>query len=123
MTYGKRIPRYESPDIQAVFEIETEYSQIVEPGATPPLDSFPFLRYVPEWTKLAGWKKCVRAARQHQRDLFFGLLDELTERMERGENNGCHMEEIVNQQKEFGLDREMMGYVTPIGTSKYSLSL
>ncbi|KAK1217185.1 hypothetical protein PQX77_020168 [Marasmius sp. AFHP31] len=111
VAYGKRSPRYETPETKGFFDAETEYNQLAEPGATPPLDFFPFLRYIPEWTGLAGWKKRVRECRQHQRDLFFGLLDETMERMKRGEENGCHMEEIIRRQGELGLDREMMGYL------------
>ena len=116
VTYGKRSPRYETPGIQAIFDTEAEYNQLAEPGATPPLDFFPFLKYIPEWTGLAGWKKRVRDCRQHQRDLYFGLLDETMGKMERGEETGCHMEEILSQQKELGLNREMMGYV--VGTER-----
>ncbi|KAL0069940.1 hypothetical protein AAF712_002835 [Marasmius tenuissimus] len=111
VAYGKRSPRYETPETKGFFDAETEYNQLAEPGATPPLDFFPFLRYIPEWTGLAGWKKRVRECRQHQRDLFLGLLDETVGRMEKGEENGCHMEEIVRRQVELGLDREMMGYL------------
>ncbi|KAK1226322.1 hypothetical protein PQX77_010707 [Marasmius sp. AFHP31] len=111
VAYGKRSPRYETPETKGFFDAETEYNQLAEPGATPPLDFFPFLRYIPEWTGLAGWKKRVRECRQHQRDLFFGLLDETMERVKKGEENGCHMEEIIRRQEELGLDREMMGYL------------
>ncbi|KAJ8078324.1 hypothetical protein PM082_000531 [Marasmius tenuissimus] len=111
VAYGKRSPRYETPETKALFDAENEKNHLAEPGATPPLDFFPFLQYIPEWTGLAGWKKRVRECRQHQRDLFFGLLDETMGRMKRGEENGCHMEEVIRRQKELQLDREMMAYL------------
>ncbi|KAL0567075.1 hypothetical protein V5O48_014916 [Marasmius crinis-equi] len=109
--YGKRSPRYESPETTAFFTAQHEWELLLEPGATPPLDFLPFLRRVPE--RLAKWKSKVKQCRSHQRDLYFGLLDETKKRLEKGEENGCYMEEVIGRQKEFGMDgsREMMGYL------------
>ncbi|KAK1226323.1 hypothetical protein PQX77_010708 [Marasmius sp. AFHP31] len=111
VAYGKRCPRYETPETKALFDVETEKNLLIEPGALPPLDFFPFLRYIPEWTGLAGWKQRARECRKHQRVLYFGLLDETLGRIERGEENGCHMEEIIRRQRELRLDREMIAYL------------
>ncbi|ESK89761.1 cytochrome p450 [Moniliophthora roreri MCA 2997] len=107
--YGKRCPRYETPETTAFFHAQHEWELLLEPGATPPLDLLPILKHVPErWT---SWKKDVRACRQRQRDLYFGLLDETARRMEKGEENGCYMEEVLRRQEEFGMDREITGYL------------
>ncbi|KAJ6451900.1 cytochrome P450 [Mycena sanguinolenta] len=92
--YGKRSPRYETPK---------------PPRATPPIDMIPILKYVPErWAK---WKRdCAKVHKMH-RDLYFGLLDETKERLRRGEENGSYMEEILTRQQEFGMDRELTGYL------------
>ncbi|KAJ8078278.1 hypothetical protein PM082_000484 [Marasmius tenuissimus] len=107
--FGKRCPRYETPETTAFFIAQHEWELLLEPGATPPLDLLPFLQKVPErWAK---WKRDVRQCRKHQRDLYFGLLDETKERMDKGEDNGSYMEEVIRRQEEFGMDREMMGYL------------
>ncbi|KAK1235556.1 hypothetical protein PQX77_001209 [Marasmius sp. AFHP31] len=107
--FGKRCPRYETPETTAFFIAQHEWELLLEPGATPPVDLLPFLQKVPErWAK---WKRDVRQCRKHQRDLYFGLLDETKERMNKGEENGSYMEEVIKRQEEFGLDREMMGYL------------
>ena len=111
VVYGKRCPRYETPETTALFNVLSEYVQLAERGSTPPLDVFPFLKYIPEWTMLAGWKKRMRDLRQSHRDLILGLLEETIKRMERGEENGCYMEEVILRQKELGLDHEKMAYV------------
>jgi len=38
-------------------------------------------------------------------------LGEMEERLKKGLENGCYMEEIARRQKEFGLTREQMGYL------------
>jgi hypothetical protein len=79
----------------------------LEPGATPPLDYFPFLKYVPE--RWANWKKVSKFVRKLLRDMYFSLLDETQERLKRGEGNGSYVEELVERQEELELDREMLG--------------
>ncbi|KAK7052015.1 putative cytochrome P450 [Favolaschia claudopus] len=107
--YGKRAPRYESRETTAFFEAQREWHLVLEPGATPPIDLIPILKYVPErWAK---WKQDCAKTRQMQRTLYFGLLDETKERLGQGEENGCFMEEILARQVEFGMNREMMGYL------------
>ncbi|KAJ7640418.1 cytochrome P450 [Mycena polygramma] len=107
--YGKRAPRYETPETTAFFKAQHEWELVLEPGATPPVDLIPILKYVPErWAK---WKTDCARTRKLQRDLYFGLLDETKERIGRGEENGSYMEEILTRQEEFGMDREITGYL------------
>ncbi|KAJ7040918.1 cytochrome P450 [Mycena alexandri] len=107
--YGKRAPRYETPETTAFFNAQHKWELVLEPGATPPVDLIPILKYVPErWAK---WKRDCAITRELQRDLYFGLLDETKERLRRGEQNGSYMEEILTRQEEFGMDREITGYL------------
>ncbi|KAJ7176867.1 cytochrome P450 [Mycena filopes] len=107
--YGKRAPRYETPETTAFFNAQHEWELVLEPGATPPVDLIPILKYVPErWAK---WKRDCAKTRKLQRDLYFGLLDATKERLRRGEENGSYMEEILTRQSEFGMDREITGYL------------
>ncbi|KAF8176366.1 cytochrome P450, partial [Mycena galopus ATCC 62051] len=107
--YGKRAPRYETPETTALFCVIHEWSRVLEPGATPPVDLIPLLKYVPErWAK---WKRDCAKIRKLQRDLYFGLLDETKGRLSRGDENGSYMEEILTRQEELGMDREMTGYL------------
>ena len=85
----------------------SEWTGLLTPGATPPVDMIPILKSVPErWAK---WKRDCRRVRNMQRALFFGLLDETKERLRAGEANGSYMEEVLARQEEFGLDWEMTG--------------
>ncbi|KAJ6482554.1 cytochrome P450 [Mycena sanguinolenta] len=107
--YGKRAPRYETPETIAFFNAQHEWEAVLEPGSTPPIDLIPILKYVPErWAK---WKRDCTKTRKLQRDLYFGLLDEAKERLSRGDENGSYMEEVLTRQEEFGMDREITGYL------------
>lgn len=84
----------------------------MEPGAHPPVDLLPFLRYVPE--RFAAWKSLCRETRRLQRALYFGLLDECVERARSGRHGGqeAFMDEVARRQDELGLTREMAGYAS-----------
>ncbi|KAF7369234.1 putative cytochrome P450 [Mycena venus] len=107
--YGKRAPRYETPETVTFYKVEHEWVTLLEPGATPPMDFFPFLKYVPEcW---AEWKTVAQSVRKLQRDMYFNLLDKTQERLQKGEPNGSYVEELIERQGELKLDREMIGYL------------
>ncbi|KAJ3873641.1 cytochrome P450 [Lentinula edodes] len=109
LLYGKRSPRYETREATLFFESQHLWELALEPGAHPPVDVLPFLRYVPR--RWAPWKALCDKTREAQRKLYFGLLDECMERVQRGKENGCYMEEVIKHQDEFGLDRELSGYL------------
>jgi hypothetical protein len=86
-----------------------EWSHVAEPGATPPVDAIPLLKFVPErWAK---WKRDCRRIRTLHRALYFGLLNETKERLRRGDGNGSYMEEVLARKEELGMDNEMAGFV------------
>lgn len=110
VVYGIRSPRYETKEATAFFEMEKRWTQLMEPGAHPPVDLLPFLKYVPE--RWAPWKQACKHVRSLQRNLYFGLLDDCENRLRKGEGNGCYMEEVIERQDALGLDHELLGFVS-----------
>ena len=85
-------------------------STVLAPGAQPPVDFLPILKYVPE--RWAPWKTLYKEVRKVQRKLYFGLLTECERaRVKRGEENSSYMEEVVKRQEEFEMTRDHVGYV------------
>ncbi|KAJ7149143.1 cytochrome P450 [Mycena filopes] len=107
--YGKRSPRFETPETTTFFKVEHEWVTLLEAGATPPLDYFPFLKYVPErWAK---WKRDCKYVRAVQREMYFRLLDDTRARVQSGNGNGSYVEQLIERQEALGLDHERMGYL------------
>ncbi|KAJ7862204.1 cytochrome P450, partial [Mycena leptocephala] len=106
--YGKRVPRYETSEIAAFFKVTHQWSHLVEPGATPPVDAIPLLKFVPE--QWARWKCDCKRVRNLQRALYFGWVDETKGMLLRGEGNGSYVEEVLARQEELGMDDEKIGY-------------
>ncbi|KAF9024669.1 cytochrome P450 [Hymenopellis radicata] len=109
---GKRSPRFESEHASMFFEYDERWDAYLAPGASPPVDMFPILKYLPEF--LAPWKKEARALRRLQRHLFFTALEECEERLRRGEGNDCYLEELIQQKDEIGLSRDQIAYLAGV---------
>lgn len=73
------------------------------------MDLIPILKKVPE--RFAPWKTLCKYTRKLQRDLYFGLLDETEQRIANHQENNCFMEQILARQQEFGMSRELVGYL------------
>lgn len=106
--FGKRAPQYSTKEVTEFFHSERLYEKILDPGAQPPVDMLPFLKYVPEWMG-ASWKGLCRELRQLRRSIFLGLLTELEERNSSGDYNGSCIEIVKARAKEWGLDKEQLG--------------
>lgn len=107
--FGQRGEKFESAKVQALYDVQNRFTALLEPGATPPVDALPFLKYLPEFA--APWKVAARNIRQDQRALYFQLLSETRERMDHGKSTGCFMEKLIQNQYKNELDDEHVAYV------------
>ncbi|KAL1753471.1 cytochrome P450 [Schizophyllum commune] len=103
IVYGKRAPRIDAPIASAFVHENDRWSALLMPGATPPVDALPILKYLPEF--LAPWKKETREIRALQRELYCGIFDECKKRVEAGDAN-FFMAEVIKEQETNGLTRE-----------------
>lgn len=83
-----------------------KWSIEAEPGAQPPLDLLPFLRYVPE--QWASWKTTVRRLRAVQQDIYVSLVRYCEKRIERGDYSGSALEAILPKLEERGIDKPLL---------------
>ncbi|GAM35220.1 hypothetical protein TCE0_017r03386 [Talaromyces pinophilus] len=81
---------------------------ILETGATPPIDVFPFLKYMPDF--MSPWRKWALEIRTKQRTLYFDLLNQVKENIATGNYNGCFMEKLLPD-KNHAIDDEHLEYI------------
>ncbi|KAL1665077.1 cytochrome P450 [Schizophyllum commune] len=103
--YGRRSPRIETPTALAIVEILNYWVTYLEPGATPPVDVFPILKWIPEW--MAPWVARARKIRDMRAALYLGLFDDCRTRVEAGEDNSF-MGDVIRDQAGHGLTMEQM---------------
>ncbi|KAL1745665.1 cytochrome P450 [Schizophyllum fasciatum] len=103
--FGKRSPRLETPGAVAIAEINALWDHFLGPGAIPPVDIFPFLKWIPE--RLAPWIKEARTIRKMQRALYLDLFDQCQRRVDAGDSS-FFMGSVIRDQAVHGLNRVQM---------------
>jgi cytochrome P450 len=106
--FGQRGPSFKSAKVQALYHAQDRFTAILEPGATPPVDAFPILKWMPDI--VSPWRREAREIRREQRALYFGLLEETKIKMQRGDATGCFMEKMLQDQQKHGLSDEHVAY-------------
>lgn len=102
-----------------------EWSEVLEVGATPPVDSFPLLKLVPE-RLLGRWKSRAVRVGELMTGLYAEVLDQVQKRREAGLNRGSFMDRVLEQNEKAGLSLSrlrFLGGVLMEGGSDTSSSL
>ncbi|KAI8302084.1 Cytochrome P450 monooxygenase patH [Colletotrichum sp. SAR11_59] len=107
--YGVRGARFDSPNVRALYAAQDEFTAVLEQGATPPVDAFPFLKMMP--AALAGWKRRAARVRREQMGLYLSLVAGTRERIREGRSPDCFLGEMLRDQEKNGLDDEHLAYL------------
>ncbi|KAL1721921.1 cytochrome P450 [Schizophyllum commune] len=103
--FGKRVPRLETPSAVAITEITTLWDHFLGPGATPPVDAFPFLLWIPDF--LAPWMQQAKKIRKMQRALYLQFFDECQQRVDANDGE-FFMANVIRDKVNHGLGRDQM---------------
>ncbi|KAH8172884.1 cytochrome p450 domain-containing protein [Sarocladium implicatum] len=90
VTCGKRIDDLPEDFIEKFIASQNALISLVVPGASPPVDVFPFLQYVPEWLG-ASWKKTAREVRNitiAEREMYLQYSQEQYTRLKEEPSSG-----------------------------------
>ncbi|KAH8195801.1 hypothetical protein TruAng_010044 [Truncatella angustata] len=87
LVFGVRTKTIHSDYLIRLFSLLNEWSEILEFGATPPVDSFPLLKLVPE-KLFGGWKSRAMGVGKLMTGLYTEVLGQVERRRENGLNRG-----------------------------------
>lgn len=109
--FGVRGPEFSHPNIQRLYHVQDQFTAILETGATPPVDIFPVFKSLPAF--LAPWKKWALSIRAEQRQLYFELFQNVKDRLQKGIQRNCFMDEMLEESKraKYALDDEHIAYI------------
>ncbi|KAJ6090116.1 hypothetical protein N7486_008931 [Penicillium sp. IBT 16267x] len=107
--YSQRGESFQSHKVQSLYHSQYRFSRIMEPGAIPPIDAFPFLRALPEF--LSPWKTEAKEIRQEQSSLYFNLVKETKERRSKHDLEPCFIEKLLDDQEKYGLNDAQIAYL------------
>ncbi|KAF2141156.1 uncharacterized protein K452DRAFT_359514 [Aplosporella prunicola CBS 121167] len=94
LVYGIRTPSVCTPHMVQLYTITEEWLQVMEMGARPLVDMFPFIKWVPE-VLLGGWKTRSRSLHKLTVALHGDMMKRVRKRRETGRHT-CFLDAVLN---------------------------
>ena len=87
-----------------------DWSEVMETGATPPVDILPILKWVPE-RFFGNWISHSRKVGKAMDSLYGRMISQVLERRSKSGNRGSFLDNILDQQEKLGLTRNELNYL------------
>lgn len=109
--FGVRGPEFDHPNVRRLYHVQDQFTAILDTGATPPVDIFPFLKRLPDF--MSPWRRWARQIRKEQRQLYLELLQDVKDRRVRGVRRNCFMDRLLDEsfREKYELDDEHIAYI------------
>ncbi|KAJ5649893.1 cytochrome P450 2D18 [Penicillium longicatenatum] len=99
---GIRTPTCGTPHMNGLYRFMEGLSEILEIGATPPVDVFSIFKYLPEaWFQ--NWKSRSRAVGDILTNLYEPLVRLVVYRRQKGDSKGSFLDNLLDKQSKLGL--------------------
>lgn len=121
--YGTRTPSIRTKHMVKLYALMEKWSKVMEAGNTPPLDIFPFLKYVPE--KLLGmWRSRAEDVGKDMNALYSEWVEYGIARRQNSGSRDCFLDRVLDQGEKVALDKHglyfLMGTVMEGGSDTTS---
>ncbi|KAK2053410.1 cytochrome P450 [Colletotrichum caudatum] len=98
--------------IKQFFACQAEWAGMLDQGAVPPFDVFPFLQYVPDvMTPWRGWRKRAAALKDKQNGLYHDLFEEAKARIDRGKGEDSFVASLLRNNATEGYSDVELEYI------------
>jgi cytochrome P450 family 619 len=108
--YGFRSPSIEAKHTRTLSDAVELWARINEFGATPPVDIFPFLKFVPE-RFLGNWRTRAKVVHDALHDLYYSLMSSVIRRRESIGSIGSIMDRLLEGQEKTGLTSHQIAFI------------
>lgn len=113
--YGIRSPTINAPHTSKLSELVEIWARINEFGATPPIDIFPFLKWIPE-RFLGNWVTRTKRVHDAMHELYDGLLETIVKRREFVGSLDSLIDKLLDQQEKTGLTKHQITLLAGVTT-------
>ncbi|KAJ6105229.1 hypothetical protein N7523_010039 [Penicillium sp. IBT 18751x] len=110
LLYGVRTPSFDTPHMQKLYELMDHWSSILEIGATPPIDAFPLLKFIPE-RFFGNWWSRTQAVMREMESLYGDMLRHVMRRRQTSGTLKCLMDKVLDQNGKFGLSDHQLCFL------------
>ena len=97
LVWGVRTPTTHTRHMERLYSLMEIWSKVMETGATPPVDIYPFLHYLPQSVFL-NWVDRATHVQKEMNALYADFLKDIRMRRKKeGEGRGCFMDKVLDQ--------------------------
>ncbi|KAH8693657.1 putative cytochrome P450 [Talaromyces proteolyticus] len=108
--YGVRSPSYESTQLKLLYEIMDHFTTVMEPGAMPPVDIYPWLKYIPE-RFLRNWVSRATQVKHEMHFLYESFLQHIIRRREEQGSKDSFLDKILDNNGKPNFTHNQMRFV------------
>jgi cytochrome P450 family 619 len=105
-----RIPSIRSTYMDRLYEMLDEFTALLELGATPPVDFFPFLKWIPE-RFLGNWITRANRVKSIMESLHESMLAHVIARREKTGSKDTFVDGLLNDNGKLGLSRHQLSFL------------
>ncbi|CAE6429628.1 hypothetical protein ACGC1H_000900 [Rhizoctonia solani] len=109
LNYGVRCEAYEDPAVRGIEEIMLRVCELLMPGSKPPVEDFPWLRFLPDF--ISDWKPRSRRLGKLMDKLYGDLADIAWARGTNGLNTNTLSYKLRSSETASGLSRHFQAYI------------
>lgn len=111
--FGVRTPSIDDKNMKAFYNMMEEWSQVMETGATPPVDIFPFLKHVPE-RFFNDWRsRCLHVGRSMTK-LYSRMVSHVQHRRAKAGSHGSFLDGVLDQQQKLQLNPDELNFLAGV---------
>ncbi|OIW27060.1 putative cytochrome P450 [Coniochaeta ligniaria NRRL 30616] len=104
LIYGTRTPSIKTRHMVKLYDVMEEWSKVMEPGNTPPVDIFPFLKWVPE-SLLGMWRSRAGHVGKEMNALYSEWVEYVVQRRKDSGSRDCFVDRVLDQEGKVDIDR------------------
>ncbi|KAI0470352.1 cytochrome P450 [Xylaria cf. heliscus] len=98
--------------IMTFFDVQEEWAAVIAQGAAPPLEIFPFLKFIPDFlTPWRGWKQKSARVKQRQNKLYHDLVSEAKARIADGKGQDSFAAAVLRNNDKTQYNTEELDYL------------
>lgn len=94
--YGTRTPTINTVHMEKLYSLMENWSKVMEPGNTPPVDIFPFLKLIPE-KFMGNWRSRGQNVGDEMNALYNEWLMKVIQRREAIGSKDCFLDRLLDQ--------------------------
>ena len=125
LVFGIRTPTVTTSHMVRLYDLMENWSVVMEPGNTPPVDIYPFLHWIPERV-FGNWVSRASNVGDEMNKLYTDMLMKVEERRKTVGDQGTFMDKVLDQNEKLGFNRHelyFLGGVLMEGGSDTSSSI